>query len=758
MSTTLPSDPESAVGFSADRVDGVPKVTGAATYTANVNLPGALSARILRSIVPHARLVRVDATAARRLPGVRAVITGEDLGGLRIGTPLADMPVLAWDCVRYVGEPVAAVAADDPAIADEALARIQVEYAPLTVVFDPVAALHTGAYVLHPDRATYAGPAPLDMPNLQSRIGFDKGDIDRGFAESDRVFEHTFSVARTHQGYLEPRACVVRIEDDGTVRVWSTTKRPHGVRTLLAGLFNLDPERVVLEFCTLGGDFGAKGEVGLEPIVFALARATGRPVRLVTTFADEWQAGSPRHGAVIRVRTGVKQDGTLWARQMDITMDGGAYAAFKTAPQMALPSVMRGLGPYRIPHTRLECRWAYTNNVPCGIARAPGQPQVVFAGECDTDMVAEALGLDPIEFRLRNLVDAGEAWPNDTRFERVMSRATLELVRRASDWNAPLAPRRGRGVAISERGIGSAPTGLTVELQQDGRILVRCGLPDIGVGAFTVLRQVLADQLHVPLATIQVAGGDTRSTVPSAGTGGSNSTYSITVAAVQVAAVLNRAVARAAADRLECATTDLEVMGGYYQVKGSPGTRIPTLELVCAAAETHGGTLRAESEGPGRGQGPPDLCSVACVAEVEVDPETGQVTPIRITLAIDAGTPINPRLFRGQVDGAVIQGLGMALMEDLSAEEGRIAAVHLGDYKLPTIADIPLLTSVLVEGAGGPEPYGAKAVGELGVIPVGAAFANAVARAAVRVTALPITAEQVHAALKEVDALAQCDP
>ncbi|HEX6511843.1 MAG TPA: molybdopterin cofactor-binding domain-containing protein, partial [Chloroflexota bacterium] len=628
---------------------------------------------------------------------------------------------------------------------------VEVEYEPLAGVFDPLEALQPGAPLIHENASAYQGrPEGVpDEPNLQSFASFGRGDVKQGFAESDQLFDHTFVAERVHQGYLEPRACAVEIDGD-TVRVWSSTKVPYRLRGLMAELFGLPRDKVVVERRSIGGDFGAKGEVGPEPIAYALARVAGRPVKIVRTFLEELQAGAPRHKAIIRVRTGVKNDGTIVAREMRITMDGGAYGGLKYNPQLILPSVNRGLGPYKMAHSRIEARWAYTNNVPGGIARAPGQPQVVFAGESQMDVIALALGMDPIDFRLKNIVGDGDEWPVGSGRQGVMARQTLELARRASAWDEPLPAGRGRGVAITERGIGSGASGLMVTLHGDGHISALSGMPDIGCGAFTVLRQVLSDQLHVPLEAIRIFGGSTAEALMDSGTGGSKGTYSISFAAFQVVPELNERLQELAAQRLECAVDDLQAGDDAYHVKGSPDRRAPTVELVAAAAEQAGGRLEARSAGPGHDDRAPQMCSVVCVAEVEVDPETGQVRPIKIIMANDVGRPINPRLMAGQVEGATIQGLGIALMEDLSDQEGRIGALHLGDYKLPVICDLPELVNVLVEGAPGPGPYEAKAVGELGVIPVAAAVANAVAWASgVRVTSLPVTAEKVRAGLQE---------
>src|SRR5579883_2192530 len=735
------------IGVSLPRVEGREKVTGRAGYAADKLFPGALFGKILRSTEPHARLKRVDASRAKGLPGVRAVVTGADLGGLLTGSRQRDVPVLCHDRVRFIGDAIAAVAADDPETAEQALDLIEVEYEPLPAVFEPEAALKPGAPVIHESAGAYKGrpDGVPDEPNLQSYASFGRGDVDKAFAESDRVFDHTFVTERVHQGYIEPRACAVEIDADGTVHVWSSCKVPYRLRGLMAELFELPRDNVVVERVSIGGDFGAKGEVGPEPIAYALAKASGRPVKIVRTYVEELQAGAPRHKAIIRVRTGVKNDGTILAREMQAVMDGGAYGGLKYKPQRILPSVKRGLGPYKMAASRIEARWAYTNNVPGGIDSAPGQPKVVFAGESQMDIIAKELGMDPIDFRLKNVVGDGDEWPVGSGRQGVMARQSLELARKASGWDQPLPPNHGRGVAISERGIGSGASGLIVTLHTDGHVSALSGMPDIGVGAFTILRQTLSEQLHVPLDAVHVFGGNTSEAPTDSGTGGSKGTYSISFAAFQAVPELNARLEELAAERLECARDDLQARRDAYYVKGSPDRAIATVELVAEAAERAGGTFEARSAGPGHDDRAQQMCSVVCVAEVHVDPETGEIRPVKITSIHDAGQPINPRLLEGQIEGSTIQGLGIALMEDLSAEDGRIGALHLGDYKLPVTEDLPELVNVLVEGAPGPGPYAAKAVGELGIIPVAAAVANAVAAASgVRVTTLPVTAEKVR--------------
>lgn len=740
----------SVVGTDVPRIEGRQKVTGAARYTVDVALPGTLTARVLRATVPHATITRIDTSAAQALPGVRGVVTGADLGGLRTGASIRDMPVLAVDRVRFVGEPIAIVAADNADIAEEALKAIVVEYDELPAELDAQTAMRPEATIIHPERSSYTGAPELpETPNIQGYTRIAKGEIERGFAEADLIFEHTFRTSSMHQGYIEPRACTVNIDSDGTVRIWCSCQSPYGLRNLVAKLLELPPDQVIVESTPVGGSFGAKGSVGLEPALTALARATGKPVKYVPTSAEELLAGGPRHASVTTMKTGVTRDGTIVARSARIIMDGGAYGAYKPTPQVILPSVSRALGPYRIDHTEIVAEFIYTNNTPGGVARAPAQPQVVFAGESQMDMIAAELGMDPLDFRMKNAVTSEDVWPHNGTFEGVMTRETIQRLREASGWDTPLGPNQGRGMAMSERGIGVGESGLVVTVHEDGTATARSGIVDCGTGALTVLRQVLAEELHLPLEAITIVGGNTNDAPPDAGMGGSKHTFSLTVASVDASNKVMEQLKPVAAERLECSAEDLELVGQAFQVRGHPGLSAPVQEIAAEAATRAGGALEVTTPGPGRNDRAPQSCIVAYAVNVEVDPETGRVTPLKITAVHDVGTAINPSMLQAQIDGATIQGLGHALMEDLMRQDGRPTASHLGEYKLPVATDLPELVSVFVEGASGPGPYQAKAVAELSNVPIPAAFANAVANASgARVTSLPVSAEAVLAALE----------
>jgi CO/xanthine dehydrogenase Mo-binding subunit len=741
--------PFNVVGTTIPRIEGPSKVTGQARFAADIQLPGILSAKILRSPYPHARIRSIDLEPALALPGVVAAIAGPEVVGTRHGKNIKDMPVLAWDVVRYLGEPVAAVAAENVEIAEAALALIEVDYEELPAVADPQAAMQADAPLLHPDYASYRGA--LDGPpirNIQSRTLTVKGDVEAGFAESDRIFEHTFTINRVHQAYLEPRACLVKI-DEGAATVWSSCKVPFDLRDTLAEMLQLPKDRVVVVPCNIGGDFGGKGAMGPEPIAYWLAQRSGRPVRIVPGYVEEIQAGAPRHGGSITVRTGLKNDGTLVAREVITLFNGGAYAAHRAAPGLGMPSTAKAPGPYRIPHVRVETTWIYTNTQPGGIMRGPAQPQMMFASESQMDLIAAELGLDPLELRLKNGLEEGDLWPNGDRFSGVNGRATLEAARRASGWDEPLGPNRGRGIAMTDRPINAGRSGLTLSIDGAGSLTAMSAIPDVGTGAFTVLKAVLAEQLQVPFEQVNVVPGDTNTALFDAGIGGSKTTYSSNHSATETTTALKARLSEAAAERLECALEDVELIDGAFQTRGNPGgDRLPILQLGAELARTSGGALKFDAPGPS--QRPPQPCFVVNVIEVQVDPDTGQVIPLKITAAHDVGFIMNPQLLQAQIDGATVQGLGFALMEEVVVgDDGRPQVANLGDYKIPTSADVPEFISVFVEGEPGPGPFGAKAVGELSLTVIAPALAGAVQQAVgVRVMENPVTSERVYAALK----------
>ena len=759
-----------AIGQSVVRGEGPDKVTGKSIYAADVTLPGMLWGKALRSPFPHARIVSIDTEQAKAVPGVHAVITAADLPGSLVGRRLRDMPVLARDVVRFVGEKVAAVAADTQEAVEEALLLIDVEYEELPAIFDAHEAMEPDAPTLHPEMSGYEGlPQPESgVNNVFAHITWGQGNVEQGFAEADLVFEHTFNAQLMHQAYIEPHACVVSAEpahpepvlseaegpvEGPGVQVWVNNKDPYALREQLAAVWGMDEERIVLHPCSIGGDFGGKGSFMDVPLCYYLSLHSGRPVKMVMDYIQELMAANPRHPATMTIRSGVKRDGTLVARQARVVFDSGGYGAFK--PTVYLRGADHLCGVYRIPHARIDSYMVYTNNVPKGHMRSPAKPQVVFAVEAHTDLIARELGMDPLRFRQMNLLRDGDASPVGHVWQDIRAEETLRRVADAAGWETPKPDKpgllAGRGLAITDLSQGVGRFAARISMNSSGRPTLHMAFWDTGTGSHTVLRQMVAQELSVPVDEVDIELLDTSEMPFSSGSGGTRVTYTAGQAVVGAARELRRKLIREAVPLLDSPEEDVSLQSGRVVVGPSPlrPAYYRTINIGEVVAHVGDGTIEAEYEFASE---PPDITSFcAQAAEVEVDPETGAITVTRLVTAHDVGAILNPLMHQGQVEGGVIQGLGYALMEELLTEDGHISTLSFGDYKIPTSADIPELVTVLVEGNNGPAPYRSKGIGESANIPVAAAIANAVADAiGAPVLSLPLTAEKVLRALRSV--------
>ena len=732
------------IGRSVPRLDAQEKVTGAAIYTADIDLPETLWGAALRSPLPHARIVNIDVSKAVAVPGVHAVLTGEDVRGIRYGRRLYDVPILAEDKVRFIGERVAAVAAVDRDAAEEALLLIDVEYAELPAVFEPLEALDPSAPILHPDVNSYVGlPAPLDSPsNAFVSETWGRGDVELGFSQADLIVENTFTVPRQHQAYLETHTCLVWLDDQERVQIWASCKVPYAIKQQLSAALGLPEERIRLNPVNIGGDFGGKGSPMNIPLTYFLAVRTRRPVKMVMEWVEEFIAGNPRHAALIQMKTGVKRDGTLVAHQSRVLFNSGAYGGFKPAPGVNLGGASKAAGPYKIPHVKLEGVQVYTNTVPGGFMRAPGEPQAVFAAESQMDLVARELGMDPLEFRRKNLIQEGDENPIGTVYTNVKAIETLEAAVAASDYNAPKGPNIGRGIAMGERPVAGGESHAEVTLSEDGSVTVHTSIFEPGTGTYTLLRQIVSEELGIPAEDIRVEVWDTDAVPFDTGVGGSRVTRVAGLAAYQAATEASKELLSVAADLLGWPEEQIQIQGANLTRKDTSETR-PWAELLAQLGRPV--VARGHVLDPDRS---PTSSFTAQVAEVSVDPETGEVTLLRFTTAHDVGKVLNPVDHQGQIDGAVIQGIGYALTEDLNVEEGRVTGPNFGEYKILNIRDIPQLQTVLLETEIGPGPYNSRGIGENPCGPVAPAIANAVADAVgARVKDLPIYAEKVRRAL-----------
>jgi CO/xanthine dehydrogenase Mo-binding subunit len=607
-----------------------------------------------------------------------------------------------------------------------------------------------GAPILHDDPSAYDGAPPdimvKDIPNVVTRMTWGKGDIDQGFREADLVIEHTFRVPVRHQGYIEPQAFLVAVEEDGKILTWSSTKGPFGTRAQLAKAIGVSPSQIRVHSVNVGGDFGGKGGAGDLPIAYFLAKQAKRPVRIVLTQTEEMTSSNPDHFSVITVRTGVKRDGRLVARYLRAVHGSGAYAGMK--PGRAGIGGAGTAGPYRIDHAFMEAFQVYTNTVPCGFWRAPGAVQAMFAVESHMDLIAKKLGMDPAEFRLKNIIGEGEENALGKSWRGVKARETLQAALDAAGWKKPKPGANcGRGIAMYERGTGAGKVGIVVSAERDGSFTVFTVSGDQGTGLRTVLCQTAAAEMGVPVDQVRCRVGNT-SEVPYSvdiGFGGSRSTNIGGHAAIQACGELKTKLLAQAAKLLGCPEGEAVYKAGRFW-HGENRRKSLTLAEVVAAA---GGPVTAsvELEVPRKGS---STSFVAQVAEVEVDPETGQARLNRFVTAHDVGTIINPVAHQGQIEGGVMMAIGAALMEEVLDDNGKITTTNMGEYKIPSIADIPRMKTVLVHSPGGPGPYEAKGIAEMANVAAPAAIANAVDDAVgVRLFDLPLTAEKIFKGMGE---------
>jgi CO/xanthine dehydrogenase Mo-binding subunit len=733
------------VGRPTPRVEGESKVTGKALYSADVKLPDILWGKVLRSPISSGRIKNITTDKARQVQGVKAVITGEDVAGLRIGRCIYDNPVLADGLVRFIGEKVAAVAAETRLAAEQALELIEVEYDEMEPLLDPVAAIKDDAPILHPDLLSYKGlPVPVEkVSNVFAYLKWGKGDIEAGFKQADVIVENTFTTQVTHQAYLEPHACVVNADPSGGAKIWSCSKTPFAVRNQLSNCIGIDKEKLVFNPMHIGGDFGGKGGFMDIPVAYFLSLKSGQPVKMVMEYGEELTAGNPRHASIIKAKTGVKKDGTIVAHHLDFIFDSGAYGSMKPAGYLIGASTCAG--PYKIANCLIEERMVYTNKIPCGHMRAPGDPQGFFANESQMDMAARKLGMDPAEFKRRNLMHDGDETPIGGHVSHIRGVEALEKAIDLSGYNRRRPKNVGRGLAFSEWSPSGGEGNVFVKIEEDGKVKVSSPVVDQGAGVLTVIVECVGQELGVPAGEIELAQLDS-TTVPSdGGVGGSRATRVYGNASYEAGVKARQELLAAAAAKLTVPAEELEFADSYVihrkskrkmsfaDVIKAKGLPITVKGYYKSSEKSHDASVSAQ------------------IAEVHVDPETGQVTLKQMVSAHTTGKVINPLMHQGQIDGGVVFGLGYALQEEILFDNGKIVTTNFGEFKIPNIMDIPpLKTSVIENVPHGPGPYNSLAIGEVANTPTAAAVANAVADACgVRITDLPITAEKVYKVLQE---------
>ena len=753
-----------AVGARIERVDARRKATGQALYIDDLEFSRMLHARVLRSTYASARIVRVETARARALAGVRAILTAADLPDGRTGPFIKDEPILARGRVRYIGEPVAAVAAEDPETAAEALSLIEVEFEELPAVFDVEAAVAPDAPLVHtPEELRgYIKVWPAVFGgNVCSTTLFGEGDVEAGFREADVVVEDTFRTQMQLQAAMEPSGAVAVPDPSGRVTVYASTQAPHLNQSRLSELLQTPMSSIRVIAVTVGGGFGGKVELVAQGIVLPLAQMTGRPVKLILSRAEEMMAGRPRHATVITMRLGARHDGTLVAKTAQCLFDTGAYA--DDGPGISAFGSMMQRGPYRIPHVRIESHCVYTNKVKAGAFRGFGNPQGTFASESLLDILAEELGMDPLELRLRNAVQRGDLSLGGQVLRSVGFTACLDRAAEAVAWGTKPGARRGKGIAGLTHISGLLSSAASIKMNEDGTFALLVGAPDIGQGSDTVLTQIAAEELGVSTDRVSIVTGDTDTTPYNWAVGASRTTYTTGNAVRGAGQDLRGKILTLAGELLEASPADLEVIDAHVRVRGVPARRISYQELGAVSHWARHGPLAGAAslmiDDPydpkrtvikGFPFGPLTAYIFGAHAvEVEVDTETGRVCITRAVAAHDVGRAINPTLVEGQIQGGFIQGVGYALTEELLLDGGRVTNPTFVDYRLPSSLDAPDVMSIIVEDEDGTGPFGAKGVGEAGLVATAPAIANAIYRAVgVRIRELPITAERVLRALR----------
>jgi CO/xanthine dehydrogenase Mo-binding subunit/aerobic-type carbon monoxide dehydrogenase small subunit (CoxS/CutS family) len=753
-------EPLRVVGHSVKRTDALEKVTGRARYLSDMEMAGMAHGRLLRSPYPHARIARIDVTRARALSGVYAVLTGADLTWCQpyFGPALRDRPVLAIDVVRYEGEPVVAVAAVDEATAAEALDLVEVDYEDLPPVMTIEDALAAGAPLVHTGEPL-AGHFS-DLASLRARPGtnichqFDyrRGEPEAAFAEADLVLDDTYTFPRVQHYSMEPHGAIAEWDAEGGLTVWSSTQNPFSVRAELAKLFDLPASRIRIAVPLLGGGFGGKTYAKLEPVAAALARVARRPVKLQASVEDAFRTVR-RCSARVRVRLGFHRDGRLLALSCDADFDVGAYADI--APRVIQKGTYTASGPYRVANLLLHSNAVYTNTTPGGAFRGFGVPQLVWAVESMMDVAAERLDRDPVDLRRQNLLAHGEEYaPGDTPVDGKLEES-LDRVAAAIRWQAGAAAGRAKGVAaMMKASVAPSVSEAIVRLHADASASVLVSTVEMGQGARTVLAQIAAEVLAIPLPRVSVVPPDTSITPYDQTTSSSRSTTMVGRAVQEASEDVIGQLVRIAAERFGTAPRGLRAEDGA--IVGGAG-RAPYPELLDHHFGMRGGELIGRGVvAPGRTRSPlggsTPFWEVAMGgAEISVDEETGAISVEAYTSVSDVGRCINPQQCEAQDEGAVMQGIGHTLLEEMVYEGGTLLNANLVSYRVPRAEDVPpRLESLFVENGDGAGPFGAKGVGEGSLIPVSPAIANALARlTGVRLHELPLTPERVWRALRD---------
>jgi CO/xanthine dehydrogenase Mo-binding subunit len=768
------------IGKTFRRLDYESKVSGETQYLADMQVPGMCHGRILRSPLPHARIQKIDVARALKIPGVLAIVTRDDIlrdEGIEpfYGPVFKDQTIVATEKVRHVGDPVAAVAALDADAADAALRSIDVEYEELPAVLNVDDALKKNATLVHdsvrmPDSgfADLAEIRPVDGTNICTHFKLNRGDIHQGFAEADRIFEDIFTLPATQHSFLETHACIASVDPGGRITVWATTQNPFVVRTQLANIFKIPVAKVRVIVPYLGGGYGGKVYPKVEPIAVALALKARRPVRLVLAREEVFYTIT-KHAASIRMKTGVKNDGTLVARECEIYLDTGAYA--EIGPRVAKKSGYTAAGPYKIPNLKIDSYSIYTNKPPAGAFRGFGVSQSAWAVESQMDIIAAALKVDPIELRKRNGYEEGDKFVTEETLRAVGLKECIDQVAKSIEWekkdsqgdretrrqgDSAAGVRKGKGIACMIKAtITPSISCAVVKMNEDASLSIYAGTVEMGQGSETTLAQIAGKELGIPMQRIQVLGVDTDVVPYDLTTSSSRSTFhmgkAVQIAARQIQQQLKQIVSK----EYGVPEDRISFVDGKIRL---PESTLDYADVMFKRFGMQGGTLIGDGQLKtsvknefGEKSTSAFWFLAAGGAEVAVDTETGKIELLKYASAVDVGKTISPLGCRQQLGGAAITGIGQALFEEIAYDNGQLINPNLVDYVLPSLGDMPpFIDSIAVEVPDPNGPFGAKGIGESALIPVAPAIANAIYDACgVRIKDLPIKPEKIFLALEE---------
>ncbi len=743
------------VGTRAVRPDGVDKVTGRAKFGADLHLPNMLVGKVLRSPHAHARILSIDISAAEKLPGVKAIVTREDFSDLESEfVPAGEMMVnyrditrnvMAREKVLYEGHALAAVAAVNAIVARQALALIQVDYEVLPHVLDVVEAMKPEAVLIQEDLLTDGVDPPADKPsNIAKRVEFGHGDVETGFADADVIVEREFNTRPVHQGYIEPHACVASVSEDGQAELWCSTQGHYVVRGHCARVLGMDVAKLRVTAAEIGGGFGGKTVVYLEPVALALSRKACQPVKMVMTREEVFKASGPTSGANMRVKIGATRDGRITAGEAILHYQAGAFQGSPVPP-----GAQCAFAPYDLEHVRAVGFDVLVNRPKVAAYRAPGAPISEYAVESVVDEIAKKLDIDPIEFRLKNASREGTKASHGPKFGPIGLVETLEAAQAHDHYQSPLQPGQGRGVASGYWFNIGGQTSVTLNTGEDGTVALVVGTPDIG-GTRASLGMMVAEELGIDLDKVRPMVGDTSSLGYNFLTGGSRTTFASGKVAVDAARDLVSQMRERAAKIWDVPGDEiLWYNGGAIQKNGRGGlTETLSFRDLAESMGKTGGPLVGQASENVQGAAP---SFGTHVVDVDVDRETGRVEILRYTVVQDAGKAIHPSYVEGQYQGGAVQGIGWALNEEYIYDaEGRLENPGFLDYRMPVCSDVPMIDTVIVEVPNPAHPYGAKGVGETPIVPPLAAISNAVADAlGIRFSELPMSPPRVLAAIEE---------